>query len=355
MQKAMTILSGEIPAPSLIEIDPSDKGCNQACLHCCFKSNPRRKMIFIDVEALLHFLKETYDYGTYAYELVGGGEPTNHPQIADIVYGIISLAKSNAERPHVGITTNGVFLHRIFSVAQYLDSVRISVDAPEATLYNLLHGVEARLNHFNKVVDNTKKLIRIIGGKRVRLGYLVVPPYNHQENVISAAAEFAFSLGVEHLAFRPAILDCAPSREMWREAARAIAKAKQKYRSGFIIGGVGGSWKYAVGDYKHPKGVCRTRPLVLAIKADGTIPSCFLYRERIAERPAIGHIAQGFAKVWFSERHRRNIQMTDRMACPQFCKLYRADIALEKLEKFVMSSTLVPILADSELDNPHFI
>ena len=354
-QKAMTILRDEVPAPSLIEIDPTDGACNQACIHCCFGSGPHRKMISVDVELLLRFVSEAYDHGTYAYELVGGGEPTNHRHIADIISDIASLAKPDSERPHIGMVTNGVRLERVFAVAQHLDFVRVSLDAPDATVYNPLHGISPESNHFSKVITNIKGLIDIVGSKRVRIGYLVVPPHNHERNTILATAEFAHSLDAEHVAFRPAFLEYPTSREMWREAAKAIGEAKRKYRHGFIFGGVGGSWEYAVGNRNHPTGVCRTRPLVLVIKADGTIPSCFLYRERLAERPAIGHISQGFRNVWYSEHHRQSIQAVDRITCPEFCKLYRAENALEQLEMSISSSVAIPVLKDAELDNPHFI
>jgi hypothetical protein len=124
---------------------------------------------------------------------------------------------------------------------------------------------------------------------------------------------------------------------------------------GFILGGSGGSWEYALCNREHPKGLCRTRPLVLAIKADGTIPSCFLYRERLQERPAIGHISSGFQKVWFSKEHQRSIRTVERATCPEFCKLFRADRALGQLEQIVLSSGTVQPLADSEVDDPYFI
>ena len=299
MEKSLTILRGSIPAPSLVEIDPTDAACNQMCPHCCFSSSPYRKMVLLNVEALLRFVAETYECGTYAYELVGGGEPTNHPQIADIVRGINSLGKPSVERPHIGMVTNGVLLHRIFSVAEHLDFVRVSLDTSDPANYSLLHGISLRSNDFFRVVGNVKDMISIIGGARVRIGYLVVPPHNHQRKMVLDAAEFAYNLGVGHIVFRPAFLDYVIEREMWREAAEAVLEAKNKYRNDFVLGGVGGSWEHALGRQDHPGGLCRTRPLVLVVKADGTIPSCFLYRERLAERPVIGHISQGFKTVWF--------------------------------------------------------
>lgn len=354
-EKASVILRGEIPSPSLIEIDPTDGACNQACPHCCFESGPHRKMVLIDVEMLLRFLVEAYKHGTYAYELVGGGEPLNHPKIIDIIKGIFSLAKPSTERPHIGLVTNGVNLDRVFPVAEELDFVRVSLDAPNSTVYNPLHGINLRSRHFEKVIENTSRLVGIIGKKRVRIGYLVVPPYNSHRDAILETAELAHKLGVEHVAFRPAVLPYSTGQGTWREVADAIVEAKRRYRKGFVLGGVGGSWEYAVGRRSHPDGVCRVRPLVLTIKANGIIPSCFLYRERLAERPAIGHISQGFKETWFSEYHRQSIRTVNRVTCPEFCKLYRAEHALEQLEKLAAAGSAIPVIRSSELDNPHFL
>lgn len=353
--KALTVIQGNIPTPSLIEIDPSDEGCNQACSHCCFDSNPRRKLVLIDVEGLLRFLADAYTYGTCAFELVGGGEPTNHPRIADIVRGIAALAHPDLEQPHIGMVTNGVLLERIFPVAEHFDFVRVSLDAPKADLYNHLHGVPKASKHFEKVVGNITTLLSMVGKRKVRIGYLVVPPYNHQRETILRTIALASELGVQHIAFRPAFLNRPVDQDMWQEAAATVCEARGAYHPGFVLGGVGGSWEYALGNREHPRGTCRTRPLVLTIKADGTIPSCFLYRERLQERPAIGHISIGFQRVWFSEEHRQSIQTVERTTCPEFCKLFRAERALEQLEQLFLSSSTIQPLADSEVDDPYFI
>lgn len=351
--RAETILSGQIPAPSLIEIDPTDEGCNQSCVFCCFGSGTHRKMRSIPVDPLLHFLSQAYDAGTYAFELVGGGEPTNHKEIAKIIQRIAALAKPGVERPHIGIVTNGVRLDRIFPVAEHLDFVRVGLDAPDAALYNTLHGIPSSSPHFTRMINNISTLVGKIGGKKVRLGYLVTPPYNYERGTILRAAELAHGLGVEHVAFRPAFSRTDATTEMWLEASEAVSFAKEKYSDGFILGGTAGSWPHVLGKELHPTGRCRTRPLVLVVKADGTIPSCFLYRERLAERPAIGTIFQQFADVWFSETHTRSLQEVNRSTCPEVCKLYRTERALSALESSDNKESLV--LDDAELDDPHFI
>ena len=228
-KRAIAILQGEIPSSSLMEIDPTDEGCNQACPHCCFDNSPHRKLVQINVEHLLRFIKDAYVHGTYAYELVGGGEPTAHVRIAEIIEGIASLAETGGEHPHIGMVTNGVLLERIFPVAHHLDFVRVSLDAAEAPLYETLHGVNAAQKHFDRVIANIRNLIASHGRKLVRLGYLVVPPHNHQAAKIRQFIELAITLGVEHVAFRPAYSDAVVDISQWQEASRAILEESAKH------------------------------------------------------------------------------------------------------------------------------
>ncbi len=354
-QKAEAILRGEIPSPSLIEMDPTDEGCNQSCIDCCFQSSRLRKVISIDVPKMLRFVAQAYTHGTYAFELVGGGEPTVHRNIAGIITGIATLARPGLERPHIGMVTNGVLLKRIFPVAHHLDFVRVSLDSANEKTYATLHGIPAILNHHASVIENIRNLRASVGIKRVRIGYLVVPPYNHRAEEIRACVKLAHELDVGHIAFRPAYMDRKVDVNLWREAAQAIQEQKQRCRPGFVLGGSGGSWDYALGQRGHPHGPCRTKPLVLTIKANGDIPSCFLYRERLEERPRIGHISEGFENVWFSKRNVESIQAVNRSDCPDVCKLFRADQALDKLEQAGQSGAVILTPADNELDDPYFI
>ena len=93
----------------------------------------------------------------------------------------------------------------------------------------------------------------------------------------------------------------------------------------------------------------------MVIKADGTIPSCILFRERLGERPPLGNIADDFEAVWFSERHRRSLAAVDRRDCPAVCKHFRADAALDEMEDAITNGGPAPDIASDGIDNPHFI
>jgi len=355
LRRATALLDGEIPAPSTVEIDLTDGACNQACVHCCFGSGPHRKLRSIDAERLLPFLAQAYAYGTRAFELVGGGEPTNHAHVCEIIERIHRIGVDGGEPACIGLVTNGVRMERIGSVASRLEWVRISLDAPDEATYNKLHGVREAQGHFARVLGNIRMLHARMDPSRVRLAYLVVPPINHQRDKIVAVADLASECGVEHVAYRPAVVQYPTSPQDWWEAATAIRYAKKRHGPAFVLGGSGGSWDHVLGIQRHPTGAYRTKPLVMVIKADGTIPSCFLFRERLRERPPIGNITDGFSAVWFSERHRRSIDAVDRSACPTVCKNFRADAALDQLEAAGTDVGCVALISAADIDNPHFI
>ena len=355
LKRARKLLGGEIPPPSTIEIDLTDGACNQACVHCCFGSGPHRALRSIDPDRLLAFLEVAYANGTRAFELVGGGEPTNHARISEIIERIHGLGVNGGEQARIGLVTNGVRLTRILAVAHHLEWVRVSLDAPDDVTYCALHGVRAAQGHFAKVLSNIEALGKHVDVARIRLAYLVVPPINHQRDKILAATDLASAHRVHHIAFRPAFVGHGAPREDWWEAANAIREAKRRHGTAFALGGTGGSWDQVLGVRPHPTGPCRTRPLVMVIKADGTIPSCILFRERLKERPPLGNIADGFDAVWFSERHRRSLAAVNRSACPTVCKHFRADAALDEIEHVVADGDSAPAIDADTIDNPHFI
>lgn len=355
LERARTLLDGEIPAPSTIEIDLTDGACNQACLHCCFGSGSHHALRSIDPNRLVPFIETAYTYGTRAFELVGGGEPTNHPRVSELIELIHSIGVVGGEPARIGLVSNGVRLTRIFAVAHHLEWVRISLDASDEVTYCELHGVRAAQGHYAKVLSNISALGERVDATRIRLAYLVVPPVNHQRDKIIAAADLASAYGVEHIVFRPALLPHATRREDWWESAMAIREARRRHRSSLVLGGSGGSWDQVLGLREQPSGPCRTRPLVMVIKADGTIPSCILFRERLGARPPLGTIADGFQAVWFGDRHRRSLAAVNRRDCPAVCKHFRADAALDEMERATARGDSPPEIADDVIDNPHFI
>lgn len=322
-ERVEALSHGEMIAPQTIEVDLTDGFCNQGCLHCCFGSNQQQKIVTIDSDALLGTLTEAYAHGTRAVEVVGGGEPTTHPKVAEIIEGITSIGAGDME---VGIITNGVLAERILPVAHKLTYTRVSLDSADAETYARMHG--APLGHFNKVLKNIKLLREVIPNppedRRLGLGYLVVPPANHRAPQIYAGGDLADELGVDYIAYRPAEIDSARPRQEWEEAQLAITSVRQtlaaRNSTTAVFGGSGNRWE-TLKPGAHPTGRCDAKPIVAVIQANGDIAHCILYRNERSMK--IGNILKGsFAEQWFSDEHLQTWQDFRIDGCPNPCKLY---------------------------------
>jgi MoaA/NifB/PqqE/SkfB family radical SAM enzyme len=322
-ERVAALARRELIAPQTIEVDLTDGACNQACVYCCFSSGEGKNMIKIDRPALLNSLAEAYALGTRAVELVGGGEPTAHPEIARIIEEILSIGDGDME---VGLITNGLLAERVLGVASRMRFVRISLDSADPEVYKSLH--KAPSWHFGKVLKNIERLReampKVSNSRQLGIGYLVVPPYNHQFEQIMEGARLAHELGVDYVTYRPVELNEEVPQELWLEARRAIAAAKKYLREisshTVAFGGVGNRWE-TLEPGGHPTGICDAKPVVAVIQADGTVAHCILYRNN--RDMAIGNIHHSsFRELWFSDVHRETWQRFQVDGCPNPCKLY---------------------------------
>lgn len=323
-ERITALAKGQMVAPQTIEVDVTDGFCNQTCNFCCFGSGPHQKLEMIDPAALQRALSEAYELGTRAVELVGGGEPTTHPKIAEIISNINEIGDGDME---AGIITNGVLSNRLIPVADRLAYIRISLDAANPNSYAQLHGVAP--GHFTKVLKNIESLRRVMTNppedRRLGVAYLVVPPHNHQQEQVIAGAELAHELGVDYITYRPVEIDEKRPQEEWLEAQVAIRAARgllqERGSNTAVYGGTGNRWD-TLKPGGHPMGFCSAKPLVAVIQANGDIAFCILHRNK--RDIGIGNIYWGsFAEQWFSDKHVqawRDFRIND---CPNPCKFYR--------------------------------
>lgn len=323
-KKVTALARGEMVAPQTIEVDLTDGACNQGCVYCCFSSGEGKKMAKIDRTALIRALREAYALGTRAVELVGGGEPTAHPEIVAICEDIFAIGDGDME---VGLVTNGLLAERVLPVAGRLRFLRVSLDTADVNIYQQLHQVPAR--QFEKVLKNLERLREAMPplphARQLGIGYLVVPPYNHQTYPIADGAELAHNLGLDYIVYRPVELEEEQPLEHWQEAQAAIAAAKKWLREigshTAAFGGIGNRWD-TLKPGGHPTGICDAKPLLAVLQANGDIAHCILYRNERTMR--VGNIHEGsFTEQWFSQEHLQAWRTRQVDGCPNPCKFYR--------------------------------
>jgi len=150
LERIKALCRGEHPAPVHVQVIISDL-CNQNCGFCCYRTdgyssnelffirdiegeivsrNPTR---FIPFEKAREILEDCAAMGVKAIEITGGGEPTVHPQHAEVFETVRDLGMD------LGLVTNGVSLSDRAIAALVAPGeetwVRVSVDAGTQATY----------------------------------------------------------------------------------------------------------------------------------------------------------------------------------------------------------------------------
>lgn len=164
--RLVTLAQGGHIAPVHVQLVLSDL-CNQDCSFCAYRMsgytsnqlfsgpngerNPKR---MIPKEKAIEILRDCAAMGVRAIEFTGGGEPTVHPDFAELLAFAQELGLSTS------LVTNGVLLRdRVpIDILMRLKWIRISLDAGLEETYTEIRGTPK--NHFGKAISNLAWLCR---------------------------------------------------------------------------------------------------------------------------------------------------------------------------------------------------
>lgn len=325
-EKLLDIYDNPIVAPVTCEIDLTDGFCNNKCQHCFFATAEKSNPIYLDFAVVKELLTELKKIGTKAIELSGGGEPTTHPYISEIIDFAHSIGLE------VGLVTNGLLMNKVFGVINKLKYIRISLDAGSPETYSVVHGIDS----FDTVIENIKRAVELSESKEIGIGYLILP-YNLDD--ISKAAKIAKEIGVRFIQYRPASLEYDTDREIWIRANELVKKTVENYIDDELqVFDAGIKWLHMNDDRKYSK--CLTSSIVAVVKANGDIPLCVLKRNHNDE--IIGNINNGgFIKSWYSEKHLNLINNINVKLCRKPCKHDSYNIACEAIHDDLYHSNFI--------------
>jgi MoaA/NifB/PqqE/SkfB family radical SAM enzyme len=229
--------AGEHPAPVHVQLIISDF-CNQDCSFCAYRTsgyttnqmfgedgnnNPKR---FIPTEKVREILDDCRDMGVKAIQLTGGGEPTAHPDFADI------LEMIHARGLDLSLVTNGVALKDShIHLLERAKWVRVSIDAGTAHTYAAIRRVPESM--FFKAWGNIGRLVRL-NGPIVGVGFVVT---RDNWNEVVEAAYHAKDVGAHNFRISAAFLpdNAAYHRPHHKEAAALAATAARMSTDGFRV------------------------------------------------------------------------------------------------------------------------
>ena len=211
------LVAGQDAYPIHMQIGPVNY-CNHDCTFCFAartmfdaKKTPRTR---IDVARLLEIVGEMQSLGLRAVTLVGAGEPTLHPQLADIIEGIGGLGVG------VAMFTNGSCItdETAEAIAKHCTFVRFSMTGATPKIHNLVH----RNDDFQRVVANIEKVVAARTGTLPTLGsQFILASYSAPDVV--AGAKLAKSLGLDYFETKPCYV--APNKADQLENTLALEQA----------------------------------------------------------------------------------------------------------------------------------
>lgn len=232
--------AGEFPYPRHLHLIPSDY-CNLSCPGCSYRAegfrstemyrgpagekNPKR---FLPWHVLQRVLDDCAEMGTKGIEVTGGGSPTLHPHIIQLLELAQLLGLQTA------LITNGLTLHRqdLLVAAAKGAWVRISIDAASSPTYDTVrptigrHGVPNATQNYPKVIGHLSRLraLRDELGTSCAIGAgFVVQRQNWKE--IRKAAKAYRAAGADNVRFSGLF---SPEGEAyfagWREDAEALER-----------------------------------------------------------------------------------------------------------------------------------
>jgi MoaA/NifB/PqqE/SkfB family radical SAM enzyme len=313
-------------APIQVEIDLTNY-CASACPWCAgyldrvaSKStlfsvgdtpNERLSSSLLKVSKLLEELAE---YGVKAVTWTGGGDPTHHRGLQQIIEFAGSLGLKQS------LITHG--MNDVSHLIHDLEWVRFSIDAATEKGYEQQHG---KPQHFFKVLENCSKA----AGRKHREGLDVTVgvgflTHENIEHEIVPFAKLWTNVPVDYIQYRPLedshgqkfANNTISARQLILDAKKEDARvvwSESKYQG--IFDNQSGQTNQCHGIFFET-----------AISADGYVYTCCHHKGN--RKYAIGNLAQeSFADIWSRHLTSQPFCVTD--DCPPFCRHYGTNKFIE--------------------------
>ena len=309
--------------PIYVEIDPTNR-CASACPWCAgYLNRPESKALLLargddeterletSTAGIKSLLKDLHDIGVQAVTWTGGGDPTQHKNITQIVEHAANLGFEQ------GFITHGII--PIESILKHVEWIRFSVDGASVDGYGKQHG---KPEHFHIVLENIRSAVNHKTTHNldctIGVGFLTQKETWHE---IVPFAELWREIDVDYIQYRP-LHDTHGNKHFSDNnyAIKKIRKAKEvdprvvwsepKYKA--MIAGERGMTEHCHGIY-----------FTTAISADSNgYPCCHLKGDM---NFSIGNLlTEKFSDIWFrhqSDKHFAGPFITSEK-CPAFCRHY---------------------------------
>ncbi|MFG3225334.1 radical SAM protein [Kitasatospora sp. NPDC048194] len=323
--------SPEPMRPINLEINPINI-CNQSCTWCTYGYLHERKEV-LEKERMLELLDDAHSIGVQSVTWTGGGEPTVHKDLEEVVEYAARLGLKQ------GINSNGVKLGPRLrnTLVQHFSYIRLSVDAGTPGVYARTHRVNSAL--YEVVLRNITALCeeRDAAGSRLVVGFSFLVDESNVEDLAEGARR-AKRAGVDYFQVKP-IVHYERSNEqfgegspLWDALAAQMEQVRPLQDEGFEIRFLEHKFTDVVrqDDYGRSYTVCRGNELLATVGADGSVDLCCAFKGDSGW--SFGNINERrFAEIWDGEQRRKLLPTIDVRKCPPLCKAHE----LNKIIHFV--------------------
>ena len=298
--------------PIMASIDLTN-ACNNFCPLCMGVRPDNNSIPYEKVKDIIMQLK---DVGIKSIGLGGGGDPSVHPKINDIIRFIKS------EGLEVGMYSNCYMLSNklMETMMDSLTYLRVSLDADSPETYKITHGMNEKA--FYAVLDNIRKLIALRRTMNkpivIGAGYLVGP-----ETILGiyGATKLYKELGMDYIRIRP-FFDMKPfTEEQINQITEELKKSMELQDDSFTVTSPTHRLDWMMkGNAERPYGKCYIHHFETVITANQKLyPCCHLSG---MEEYCYGDLRQNtFKEVWNSERRKQAYENITFKDCPNPCSL----------------------------------
>ena len=288
---ARMLLDGEMPAPRTAIVYPTYV-CNQNCLWCEYAEDNRIHHNMMPAERLRKLIWDLKDLGVRGVEFCGGGEPTLHPVLPELI------REMKAGGVSVGLLTNGTMLRGELASATVdcISYVRVGFDSARPETFNKVKRPNSRQAGFDAVCENVAGLVALREERatNVRISMkTIVSADNYTE--LEDCVKLALELRVDSIQFKAARM-CATelNAEQTAQVTRRIEELRQHHIGVSIIGSV---------DKVNMKRQCWLTPIQIMVDTFGDVFLCCYYRHRKESHCFGNAFDEPLHDVWYSQRH----------------------------------------------------
>lgn len=336
------LAAGRDVAPVTVEVDPVAY-CNHRCAWCV---DPAHRPVIASRDFLWTLLAElatfrVNGFGVHGIVFKGGGEPTLHPDFAELVQQGCALGFE------VGVVTNGSRLlacGMAEALAASASYVRISIDGPTPEAHARIHGS----HDFAEITAGVARLVALRRARHPIIGFSFAMDYSLIPMIPEAIA-LGERLKVDYVLMRPPFFEevgrpATMTAGQAAELRQALAAAAGRHRGPMemLVGAWIGDAERAVqtGEntgldasgrrdlqlvaqlpIEHRLGQCWASPLLAVVAADGQVYGCC--NLRFLDDWSFGQIdyprGVTLATIWSGDQRRQMLACMHDSACITHC------------------------------------